>query len=195
VYPHLEHLVLDEGGAPAEEGELCVRGPQRFRGYLDPADDRGRFVGFDGRRAAPYHGEGPVAEELWYRTGDRVVRTRDGLVHLGRLDDQLKIRGHRVEPGEIEAALRGRPEVVDVVVLSLPGALGDLELQAVYTGKRMPEDALRRDLREQLPAYMVPRRFVHLDALPLTTSGKVDRMRLAESLAVGAPLLTVTMPS
>ncbi|MER7188453.1 AMP-binding protein, partial [Streptomyces hyaluromycini] len=104
-YPHLDALVLDDDGREADEGELCLRGPQRFPGYLDPAENPGRFVRFDGDRAVVYGDREAPGAELYYRTGDRVRRGADGaLLHLGRLDQQVKIRGHRVELGDIEAA-------------------------------------------------------------------------------------------
>jgi amino acid adenylation domain-containing protein len=156
-YPHLEALVRDDG-------ELCVRGPQRFDGYLDPENDRGRFI-LD-----------------WYRTGDRVAWERGELVHLGRLDDQVKIRGYRIELGEIEAVLRGHPGVRDVVVLAAPGPGGEPELHAFYTGTRADADALAGTLGARLPRYMQPASFLYVEDFPVNANGKVDRRRLADRL-------------
>ncbi|MCA2183178.1 AMP-binding protein [Nonomuraea glycinis] len=178
-YPGVEHVVLDGDGRPADEGELCLRGVQRFPGYADPADDAGRFVSFDGVRARD--GEA-VTEESWYRTGDRVA-WRDGLlVHLGRLDQQVKISGHRVELGEIEATLRGLPGVLEAVVLALPDRDGELALEAACTGHGLDGVALAKGVAEVLPGYMVPRTVTVLEALPLNANGKVDRRAVAGAL-------------
>ncbi|MBB5628303.1 amino acid adenylation domain-containing protein [Sphaerisporangium krabiense] len=183
VHPGLDHLVLDAEGRPAAEGELVVRGPQRFPGYLDPADDAGRFVTVDAAGAATaYDGTTPLTPEHWYRTGDRVRATGDGLVHLGRLDQQVQVDGYRVEPGEVEAALRDLPGVRDAVVLALTGDAGRVSLVAAYTGGPPSGDALAA-LRARLPAYMVPSSATRLDALPLNDNGKIDRRALARTVA------------
>ncbi|MFJ9823366.1 AMP-binding protein [Streptomyces sp. NPDC101160] len=151
VYEGLEHRV-----AP-ETGELWVRGPQRFDGYLDPGDDEGRFT-----------------DDGYFRTGDR-VRIEDGqLVHRGRLDDQVKIRGYRVEPSEVEAALRRLDAVAEAVVLGVAQG-GVTDLVACYTGRETGRMELIRALRGALPIHLVPRRFEHFDSLPRNANGKVDR--------------------
>ncbi|MFI1814343.1 AMP-binding protein [Streptomyces sp. NPDC020422] len=151
VYAGLEHRVAEE------TGELWVRGPQRFDGYLDPRDDEGRFT-----------------EDGYFRTGDR-VRVEDGLlVHRGRLDDQVKIRGYRVEPSEVEAALRRLDAVTEAVVLGVAQG-GVTDLVACYTGRETGRAELVGALRDALPIHLVPRRFAHLDALPRNANGKVDR--------------------
>ncbi|MEV5409720.1 AMP-binding protein [Thermopolyspora sp. NPDC052614] len=160
LYPGMEYLI-DEG-----TGELCVRGPQRFDGYLDPRDDAGRFTGG------------------YYRTGDRVALEDGELVHLGRLDDQVKIRGFRVEPGEVEAALRRLPQVREAVVVAVARD-GVSDLAACYTGRKVPRPELVRALRATLPVHLVPRWFLHREALPRNANGKVDRgalRRLAEEV-------------
>jgi amino acid adenylation domain-containing protein len=178
-YPRVEHLVLGEDGREAAEGELCLRGVQRFPGYADPADNAGRFVAFDGARARDCPAPG---EDAWYRTGDRVA-WRDGLlVHLGRLDQQVKISGHRVELGEIEAALRALPGVHEAVVLALPDGEGDLELAAACTGTGLEPVALVKGVAGVLPGYMVPRSVTVLEELPLNANGKVDRRAVAGAL-------------
>jgi amino acid adenylation domain-containing protein len=148
--PHLEAMVLDDG-------ELCVRGPQRFDGYLDPGDDGGRFLGD------------------CYRTGDRVAWHGGELVHLGRTDDQVKVAGHRIEPGEVECALREHAAVEEAVVLAVEG-----ELLAFYTGTAGPERAVIEHARRLLPAYMVPVRVVRLERFPTSANGKIDRRRLRQ---------------
>jgi amino acid adenylation domain-containing protein len=161
VYGHLEHLVAEE------TGELLVRGEQRFDGYLDPADDQGRFT--DG----------------YFRTGDRVRDEGGVLVHLGRLDDQVKIRGFRVEPSEVEAALRRLPEVDEAVVLAVVTG-GVTDLVACYTGRPTGRLALIGALRGTLPGHLVPHRFEHLEALPLNANGKVDRNALRALVGGGS---------
>ena len=185
AYPELEHVVLGEDGRPAEDGELCLRGPQRFPGYVDPASNAGRFLTFDGDIATVYDGSAPLTDEHWYRTGDRVACVDGELVHLGRLDHQVKVRGYRVELGEIEAVLRDQPGVADAVVLAVPGEDGEVELVAACTGEVRDEDALLAALSARLPGYMVPRTIAAFDLLPLNQNGKIDRKALGESIASG----------
>ncbi|MFF7633583.1 amino acid adenylation domain-containing protein [Kitasatospora sp. NPDC008050] len=183
VHEHLDHLVLDEHGCEAAEGELCVRGSQRFDGYLDPADNHGRFLsGPTATDPAGAQDDAEPAAGLYYRTGDRVRREHGTLVHLGRLDNQVKIRGYRVELGEIETALRRHPGVAEAVVLAVPGA-GGPDLVACHTGEELPRAGVKAWLRQRIPAHMVPRRFVHLAALPLNANGKIDRPALLRSLS------------
>ncbi|MCM1946160.1 amino acid adenylation domain-containing protein [Streptomyces sp. G2] len=181
VYDFLDHLVLDESGRPAEEGELVVRGSQRFDGYLDPADNRGRFLAYDEHGAAPYDGEGPLTAAHYYRTGDRVRWESGRLVHLGRLDNQVKVRGYRIELGEIEAAMRRHPDIDQAVVIALKRG-DDIELVGCHTGAPVEPQLLGRWLRKRVPVHMVPRRFRHLDTLPLNPNGKIDRPRIAGDL-------------
>ncbi|RMI40629.1 amino acid adenylation domain-containing protein [Streptomyces triticirhizae] len=185
-YPDQEHLVLGEDGRPAEDGELCVRGTQRFPGYLDPAENAGRFYAYDPAGDAPataYDGTEPLTDRHWYRTGDRVTRLDGELVHLGRIDHQLKIRGYRVELGEIESVLRQRPGVTEAVVLAVRGPDGELGLEAVVCAD-VPLDTgpLLAAVGERLPRYMVPRGVAVRDELPLNANGKVDRAALTASL-------------
>ncbi|WP_225824772.1 AMP-binding protein [Streptomyces naphthomycinicus] len=187
-YPHLDALVLDEDGRPAEEGELCLRGPQRFPGYLDPAENPGRFIRFDGRRGTVRQEHTPPGPELYYRTGDRVRRDPDGnLLHLGRLDQQVKISGHRIELGDVEAALRAVLRETDTVaeaVVTVRTAEGaEPVLAAAYTGAPQDSLELRARLAERLPAYMLPRSFTHFDAFPLNANRKTDRRAVAERLS------------
>jgi amino acid adenylation domain-containing protein len=186
VYPHLEHMLLNEGLEPSDDGELCVRGAQRFPGYLDPAENEGRFVSFDGFRGQIYDGSGPLTAEHWYRTGDRVRREHGELVHMGRIDDQIKVWGHRVELAEIEATLRRHPLILDAVVTSAAATDGEHDLHALYTGEPVGDDELAQ-LLELLPVYMRPHYFHHRDQIPLTSTDKVDRRRLAQELIPAAP--------
>ncbi|HKH45903.1 MAG TPA: amino acid adenylation domain-containing protein, partial [Thermoanaerobaculia bacterium] len=151
-------------------GELCLAGAGLARGYLHRPDlTAERFV------PDPFGGAG----ERLYRTGDRVRWRPDGLEFLGRLDHQVKVRGFRVELGEVETALLARPAVREAVVLA-SGEGGDKRLVAYLetSASERPED-LRAGLAAILPDYMVPAAFVVLDALPRTPNGKVDRQALA----------------
>ncbi|MFE3851081.1 AMP-binding protein [Streptomyces griseorubiginosus] len=192
--PHLEHLVVGQDGRPAEQGELCLRGSQRFAGYLDPADNTGRFaVGTAESRLRPAPAGAPPPE-AWYRTGDLVAREEGGLVHLGRLDQQVKVRGYRIEVGEIESALRSDPSVTDACVIAL-GPPEARELHAVYLGPQGLAGPLLARLRRLLPPYMLPRRIVHRDALPLTANGKLDRARLTRELERPAARARAEVPT
>jgi amino acid adenylation domain-containing protein len=176
VYPYLEAVLLDGERVDEVQGELCVRGVQRFPGYLCEEDNGQRFVRVERDVARPAEAiEGRVPDAAWYRTGDLVRREGGVLVHLGRLDDQVKISGHRVELGEVAGALRAIPGVRDCVVLAkqLPG-LGP-QLVAAYTGSPETDAGIAEFLRRSLPAYMTPSWFVHLESLPLNANGKVDR--------------------
>ncbi|MFF5175196.1 AMP-binding protein [Micromonospora sp. NPDC000089] len=179
VYDFLDHVIVGPDGRAADEGELCVRGVQRFTGYLDAGDDIGRFLTYGPDGADPYQGGG-LTDEHYYRTGDR-VRVEDGnLVHLGRLDNQVKVRGYRVELGEIEAALRRHDGVTQAVVVAV-NRTGETELIGFYTGDEVPQ--LRRWLRRQVPLHMVPRVLNRLPAMPLNANGKIDRGVLRDSVA------------
>ncbi|MGW4378915.1 amino acid adenylation domain-containing protein [Kitasatospora sp. NPDC004531] len=179
----LECVVLDEDGKQAEEGELCVRGPQRFAGYLDPANNEGRFLSWDGGAATPYDPATPLTDRHWYRTGDRVRTTADGYLYCERLDHQVKVRGYRIELGEIEAVLREQPGVQDAVVVARAATGGDAVLAAAFTGPAGNTEDLLRILRERLPSYMVPASLTAFDEFPLNGNGKIDRRRLAEELS------------
>jgi amino acid adenylation domain-containing protein len=187
VYDSLDHVLLDDAGNPARDGELCVRGEQRFGGYLEPDDNRDRFVAVPvPPQAGPVAGSSGIDPAHFYRTGDRVRWEGEHLVHLGRLDDQVKIRGHRIELGEVEAALARHPEISQAVVLAVTGEATqgreEKRLAACYTGTPVADKQLVRWMRDQLPIHLVPLSFRHLETIPLNANGKTDRRALAEIL-------------
>lgn len=182
-HPSVEFRVLDENGEPGTEGELCLRGPQRFPGYLDASNDHGRFGSFDRDGVAHRHTAGvPLTDQHWYRTGDRVALQDGQLVHLGRLDHQVSIRGYRIELGEIEAQLREQTGVHDAIVLAVEGSDGEKELEAAISGNIEGTEPVHAALRDCLPSYMRPRRITVFDTLPLNPNGKIDHHALAASL-------------
>jgi acyl-coenzyme A synthetase/AMP-(fatty) acid ligase len=185
VHPGHEYLIVDADGHPAATGELVMRGPQRFPGYADSKDDAGRFVTVADGRAVPYDGSSRLTDEHWYRTGDQVTGVDGALLHLGRIDEQVKVRGYRVELGEIEAVLRAQPGIDQAVVVALPTGHGEVDLHAAYTGERHEPQMLSRTIGVALPAYMVPRDLTAVETLPLNSNGKIDRKAVAGLLSSG----------
>ncbi|MFD1939042.1 amino acid adenylation domain-containing protein [Nonomuraea mangrovi] len=181
---------------PGAPGELCVGGAGVADGYLGlPGLTAARFVTFTGDRLAeavrPDEGRLPANParpeepgERVYRTGDRARWRGDGLLEfLGRLDEQVKVRGHRIEPAEVEARVMTHPGVSAAAV----AAVGDT-LAGYFTGEADPRD-LHDHLAATLPPYLIPTRWVRMDRLPLTPNGKVDRAALPEPEAVHAEYL------
>ncbi|WP_330241207.1 non-ribosomal peptide synthetase [Streptomyces sp. NBC_00525] len=170
--PGTRAYVLDRRLRPVPHGtpgELCVSGDQVARGYLG---HEGPALTDDPLTDDPFT-EDPFNGGRMYRTGDLVRRLPDGpLEFLGRLDDQIKIRGYRVEPGEVAAAATAHDAVTEARVL-----LTEAALTLYYTGALAPA-ALREHLRTRLPGPMVPAHCVRLAALPLLPSGKLDRAAL-----------------
>jgi amino acid adenylation domain-containing protein len=166
--------LLDGAGEPAPAGvagELYIGGASVARGYLGRAElTAARFV------PDPFGGE-PGAR--LYRTGDLGRRRPDGSIEfLGRNDHQVKVRGFRVELGEIEARLREHPAVREAVVVAREDGAEDPQLVAYCVGGDAGAEALRRHVGERLPEHMVPAAYVHLESLPLTPNGKLDRRAL-----------------
>ncbi|HYN21160.1 MAG TPA: amino acid adenylation domain-containing protein, partial [Thermoanaerobaculia bacterium] len=169
--PNLRLYVLSPDLEPQPigfPGEVCIAGAGVGRGYLDdPGQTAAAFL--------PDLFSSEPGRRL-YRTGDLGRRRVDGeLEILGRIDHQIKVRGVRVEPAEVEAALVSHPRVREAIV-----ALHQGRLAAWWTGDPAAEPELREHLRKRLPEVMVPSAFRHLSALPLTPHGKVDRRALPD---------------
>jgi len=172
--------IRDESGAslPAgEAGEIVIHGANVSIGYLGRPDLTEKvFAVRDGVRT--------------YRTGDWGSLDADGLLFVtGRMDGQIKLNGYRIELGDIEAHLRALPAISDAVVLPVrangaPDLLAAFVVPAARTGSSDLEFmlALRADLAERLPAYMIPKKFRFLESFPMTANGKADRRQLADLL-------------
>jgi amino acid adenylation domain-containing protein len=170
----IDAVVLGEDARPGGSGELCIAGPQTFAGYWGDPDTTARaFADLDGHR--------------FYRTGDRVVVASSGdHAFLGRLDHQVKVLGHRVELGDIEATLRADPRVTDAVALPerLDGATA-ASIVAFVAGTDIDAATVERNVRERLPAHMVPRAIEIVGELPRNASGKIDRDALRRLVEEG----------
>ncbi|WP_344908525.1 non-ribosomal peptide synthetase [Streptosporangium longisporum] len=159
-----ERLRLLPVGVP---GELCIAGDGVADGYLGLPELTGERFPAD-----------PFGPGRLYRTGDRVRRRSDGLVEfIGRLDDQIKLRGHRIEPGEIESRLLEHPGVARAAVVAREDDKGERRLVAYLECATVPA-GLREHCAATLPSYMIPADVVALPALPMTANGKLDRAAL-----------------
>ena len=181
VLPGCTAAVVDDAGQPLAEGqpgELAIGGVQLALGYLDaPELTAQRFPQLGNTR--------------WYRTGDLAVCDAQGVFHcLGRIDNQVKIMGYRVELEEIEAHLRAASGVELVAAVAWPVAdgiaKGSVGFIGASAGQSVDQAAIITRMKHSLPAYMVPNRIVALEAMPLNTSGKVDRRALLARLQDGA---------
>lgn len=172
-----EVFALNEAGrpiAPGEEGELYARGPGLMSGYWgDPEKTRKGLV------LNPLQ---PNFEDPAYRTGDRVTLDDEGnYLYRGRRDHMVKSRGYRIELGEIETVLYSHPDVTEAAVVAIPDEELTNRLQAFVVcapGGSLTVDALQRYCHDRIPRYMVPELVVFRDALPKTSTGKVDRQTL-----------------
>jgi D-alanine--poly(phosphoribitol) ligase subunit 1 len=170
-FPGMKAAILDESLAflpPGSEGQLAVSGGQIAQGYFgEPELTRRAFPTIGGAR--------------WYLTGDLARQDERGTFHhLGRIDNQVKILGQRVELEEIEAHLRNVSGSENVAAIAWPiqdGAAAGIV--AFTSGVAHSPEQLREALRRRLPPYMVPRRIIELDSLPLGSSGKIDRRALS----------------
>jgi D-alanine--poly(phosphoribitol) ligase subunit 1 len=179
VMPGTKIFIVDENGAelPANgRGEIIITGPNVSPGYAGRSDLTARaFCEYRGLRA--------------YKTGD-LGCFRDSLLFFeGRIDEQIKLSGYRIELGDVEANLRALPIVRDAVVIPVikSGAARSLTAFVTLLARNETSDFklahnLRSLLSERLPVYMLPRKFIFLDTFPMTANGKVDRAGLARSL-------------
>jgi D-alanine--poly(phosphoribitol) ligase subunit 1 len=177
--PGTHVLVMDEQGRevpPGERGEIIISGPNVSPGYLNRPDlIEKTFFLLEGRRA--------------YRTGDW-GRYRDGMLFFeGRMDNQVKLHGFRIELADVEANLRALPEVRDAVVLPVlrQGAVDSLAAFVILNERPPRSDfqlasELKVQLRARLPAYMIPRKFSFRESFLMNINGKADRRKLAEAL-------------
>ena len=176
AYPGMKYLVVDENlneVDPGSEGELLMNGPQMSLGYWR-----------DANKTAAAFTRPPRETEVYYRTGDRVRRpvSEGPLTHLGRIDSQIKVLGHRVELGEIEAVVRKHCGSDAVVAVGWPlTSSGYGGVEAFIEGKKEKE-RLRDCVRAELPEYMVPRQFHFKDKLPRNSNGKLDRKAIYKLL-------------
>jgi amino acid adenylation domain-containing protein len=191
--PNYQAYVLDPALNPVPlgvVGELYIGGAGVARGYLERAElTEQRFI------QDPFNGQ---AGSRLYKTGDLVKRRLDGqLVFVGRIDSQIKIRGLRIEPGEIEAALVAHPDVAQAIAAVASDAVGQPRLTAYVrpAGSSVGDlvDELSRHLRDWLPGYMVPNRILLCTEFPLNNSGKVDRSALLR-MADDTPLKGFAAP-
>ncbi|WP_208854897.1 amino acid adenylation domain-containing protein [Chromobacterium haemolyticum] len=182
--PGYRVYLLDAAGHPVPPGvpgEIHVGGEGVARGYHNrPELDRERFI------ADPF-----LPGERLYRSGDLGrFDARGELDYLGRIDDQVKIRGFRIELGEVEATLAGHPDVAAAAVMVDDATIdGHAQLAGFVVARgsaRVSGSALRDWLAQRLPPHAVPARVVEMDAIPLTSNGKLDRRRLAGALAADA---------
>jgi len=177
AYPQMEYLIVDDelrAMSPGQAGELLMTGPQLSLGYWEDAEKT------DAAFVKP-----PGVEDIYYRTGDRVVRREPGapLLYLGRIDNQIKVQGYRVELGEIEAVIREQAEVDIAVAIGFPVGLTGAEGIVAFVSKAGADLAgIRVGIQRRLPSYMQPSEIRHVEEFPLNANGKVDRNALLKIL-------------
>ncbi|MDM5070323.1 MULTISPECIES: amonabactin biosynthesis non-ribosomal peptide synthetase AmoF [Aeromonas] len=184
--PGMQALILGAGEQPAEEGELVLLGPQLANGYVGSAQSanvQSAQGGFGTLRVG--------AQELpVYRTGDRVRWVAGRLVYLGRRDNEFKISGYRIQPGEVEAQLLALPGVDEACVQGV--SIGSVRrLVAFVAGSERDSRVIKAQLAKVLPAAMIPTDYRHYDQLPRTGSNKLDRKALLAQYQAGGEALTL----
>ena len=176
-FPHMRAAILDADlnfVPPGVRGELALGGPQLARGYWTLPDlTAARFP--------------VIAGERWYLTGDHAVQDADGVFHhLGRLDNQVKVRGNRVELEEVEVYLRRLGQTSSAAAVAWPMQHGSASgLVGFVSGAKSSGADIAQAMRLALPSYMTPASIVEMDALPLNDNGKIDRKALFAMLEAG----------
>jgi D-alanine--poly(phosphoribitol) ligase subunit 1 len=170
--PNFEYLILDEAGNTADSGELVLGGPQVGLGYYNDSD-----------RTAKSFIQNPLTgdfRKIMYKTGDLVRRGSDGMIHIsGRADNQIKLMGYRIELEEIEAGFNSLDYINESCVVYQKFDDGMGQLNAFVSLKAtVSVDSIRNDIKQILPAYMVPKRISVMDVLPKNQNGKIDRVSL-----------------
>jgi D-alanine--poly(phosphoribitol) ligase subunit 1 len=179
IMPGTKIFIVDEKSVERsgnQRGEIIIAGPNVSPGYVGRPDLTARaFLDYRGARA--------------YKTGDLGRFCDDLLFFEGRIDEQIKLSGYRIELGDVETNLRALPTIRDAVIIPVikSGTAQSLTAFVTLAARNETSDFklahnLRSQLSERLPAYMLPRKFVFLDAFPMTANGKVDRTALAKSL-------------
>ena len=175
IYPHLEHLIIDEELFPAssdKEGELCITGSQMFQGYWKNIEQTQKsIICINGKR--------------YYRTGDVVKKEQDYYLYLRRLDHQTKVQGYRIELGEIESIIRQNTSVIEVAAIPWPIEGGEAQgIVAFVTGNNICAEDISKICKLYLPQYMQPKTIYILDRMPYNANRKIDyntlRLRLSE---------------
>ncbi len=184
--PGMQALILGAGEQPASEGELVLLGPQLANGYVGSAQSanvQSAQGGFGTLRVG--------AEQMpVYRTGDRVRLVDGRLVYLGRRDNEFKISGYRIQPGEVEAQLLALPGVDEACVQGV--SIGSVRrLVAFVAGPECDSRVIKAQLAKVLPAAMIPTDYRHYDQLPRTGSNKLDRKALLAAYQAGGEALTL----
>ncbi|MFC3787840.1 non-ribosomal peptide synthetase [Paenibacillus sp. GCM10012307] len=181
--PHAQVLLLNANGQQCgigETGEIVIRTPFRTLGYIQPEEGSVRFA------ANPFTNN---VQDVVYYTGDLGHYRPDGILNIaGRRDDQIKIRGMRVELGEIRSVLSGHPLIKDVIVIASSVVGGAKRLAAYFVSQNDTMDVaeLRAYAKGKMPGFMVPGAFIRLEHIPLTPNGKIDRRRLPDPTAAFA---------
>jgi amino acid adenylation domain-containing protein len=176
-FEDMDALIVDEELREVQagkEGELIMTGPQLSQGYWrDEEKTRRAFVSLPGR------------QNTYYRTGDRVRRVAPDkpITYLGRVDNQIKVLGHRVELGEVESVVRSISGANAVVAIGWPSGSNAEAIELFIERNNLDTEQLSRELKTKLPTYMLPRKIRVLEQLPLTANGKFDRGALQEIVA------------
>lgn len=177
--PGVEYVLFDAELKPSLEGQLAVRGPQRFVGYVDAGVNEGRFARWEhGRPVAELVGGGAPTARDWFLTGDVMDDTGEQLVFRGRKDQQIKLRGFRVELGEVEAKVAALDGVDAAAVVVIDEGSAARLIAFIVAPITMSRGDVLRLLSESLPYYMLPSDIIQTSSVPKTSNGKIDRSAL-----------------